>query len=196
MEHDSRNTQAGQTVRYLLCDSSGQLELRSKDGELVHSPMQCLDKAVDGKPDIIVVRFWQMLIRNREALVELCATLKRNSRTRKTPVLALLHAKHRGLMEDLERASVDFAKFIGETIVSSSRMIEIINGLGTEDRVEWQLTILCPYLHYDAIDARHEMTVCGAYLDRMVLGGRWLHEVCETSEHLQCEYYLKPRVKT
>jgi hypothetical protein len=196
MKSDLENGQGEKSIRYLLCDSSGQIELESKDGEWVQSPIRCLDRAVEEKPAIIAVRFRQMPIRECEALMELFVTLKRNSHTRNTPVLALLHAKHRRLMEALARAGVDFAMFIGETTLSSGRMIEIIDGLGIQDRVERQLKMLCPYLHYDAIDESLEMTVCGAYLDRMVLGGNWLHEVCETSEHLHCQYYLKPRVKS
>ena len=61
---------------------------------------------------------------------------------------------------------------------------------------ERQLAALCAYLHYDIIDARREMKVCGAYLDRMVLGGLWLSEVCQTEGHLQCEYFLNPRLKS
>jgi hypothetical protein len=192
----SRNGQSEQALRYLLCDKSGPSESRSAHGEMVRSPIQCLDKAVDERPGIIAVRFVELPIREREALVELCAALKRNSHTKKTPVTALLHAKHRKLMKDLERAGVDFVRFIGETDLSSTLMLEILDGLGPDDRIEGQLAVICPYLHYDPIDALHEMRVCGAYLDRMVLGGHWLHEVCETARHLQCEYFLHPRVKS
>ncbi|MDQ1335890.1 MAG: hypothetical protein QG552_2840 [Thermodesulfobacteriota bacterium] len=195
MKRDLGNRQGEQGLRCLLCDSSGHMELKPEGGEWVRSPIQCLDRAMEGKPVIIAVRFWKMPMRERETLVELCAALKRNSRTRSTPVLALLHTKHRGLMEALKRAGVDLARFIGETTLSSTRLIEIIDGLGTEDRVERQWTLLCPYLDYDAIDSCHEMTVCGAYLDRMVLGGKRLHEICETEDHLHCEYYLNPRIK-
>ncbi len=195
-ENTSIERRGERVVRFLLCDTAGNVELTTPEGEWVRSPIQCLDKAVDESPGIIAVRFTEMPILEREALVELCAALKRNSHTHQTPVLVLIHAKHRKLLEDLEQAGVDFIQFIGETTLNSSRMIEIIDGLGTDDRVERQLTMLCPYLHYDAIDACHEMTVCGAYLDRMVLGGRWLHELCETEDHLHCEYFLNPRLKS
>ncbi|EPR44188.1 hypothetical protein dsmv_1138 [Desulfococcus multivorans DSM 2059] len=49
------------------------------------------------------------------------------------------------------------------------------------------------FLHYNKIESRHELTVCGAYLDRMILGGHRLGEVCQTEKHLSCEYYLNPR---
>ncbi|NTV42304.1 MAG: response regulator [Syntrophobacteraceae bacterium] len=195
-EHDSRNAQTGKSLRYLLCDLSGRFEPESEGEECVRSTTQCLDRAVEGTPGIIVVRFGPMLIQQRDALVKLCVALKGNTQTRKSPLLALLHEKHRGLIENLKRAGVDFVKFIAETRLTSSLIIETIDGLSTDDRVERQFTMLCPYLHYDAIDASHEMTVCGAYLDRMVLGGKWLHEVCETENHLSCKYFLNPRSKS
>ena len=176
-------------LRFLLCDTTGSVgELSPPEEEWVSSPVQCLDRAVDARPKIIVIRFGKMPIREREALVELIAVLKRNSHTRKCPVLALLHSKHRRLLEDLNRAGADFAQYVEDTPLVSRQMREIIDGLGPGDRLQQHLEALCPSLHYCGIDSQHEMKVCGAYLDRMVLGGRWLHEVCETANHLQCEY--------
>ena len=184
-------------LRFLLCDTTGNVgELSPPEEEWVSSPVHCLDRAVDARPGIIVIRFGKMPIREREALVELIAALKRNSHTRKCPVLALLHSKHRRLLEDLNRAGADFAKYVEDTPLVSRQMREIIDGLGPGDRLQQHLAVPCPFLHYRGIDSQHEMTVCGAYLDRMVLGGRWLHEVCETEDHLQCEYYLNPRIRT
>lgn len=183
-------------MRFLLYDSLRQSELTLDDGEWVHRPIQCLDKAVDGNPEIIVVHFEAMPIWEREARVELCATLKRNSHTRQIPVLVLLSTTHRGLMEELARVGVDFVRVIGEATLNSTLIREIIDALGPDDRVERQLEGVCPYLHYAIIDVRHEMTQCGAYLNRMVLGGRRLHEVCETGNHFHCEYFLNPRLKT
>jgi len=181
-------------VRCLLCDGSTQSELRFEDGVLVQSPIQCLEKAVEENPDLIVVRFTEMELKERKTLVELCAALKRNSHTRNTPVVALLHNKHRKLLDDLAGAGVDYVKFIAET-VNLTRSHEIVHKLGPDDHVSLLLEVLCPYLDYDTIDARNELTVCGAHLDRMVLGGSWLHEVCQTRSHLECKYFLNPRQK-
>jgi hypothetical protein len=192
----SRKLERGKNLRYLSCDVSGRYEPKSVGEEWVRTPTQCLDRAVEENPGIIVVCFGPMPIQQRDALVELCAVLKRNSRTKKAPLMVLLHEKHRGLIENLKHAGVDFVKFVAEKPLRSSVMIELIAGLGPDDRVERLLTMLCPYLHYDPFDASHEMTACGAYLDRMVLGGKWLHQVCETEDHLSCKYFLNPRVKS
>ena len=83
----------------------------------------------------------------------------------------------------------------GNIPLNSTLLFDIITTLGAKDRMQRQLRTLCPYLHYEMIDAYREMTVCGAYLDRMVLGSRFLHEVCETENHLGCEYFRNPRLK-
>jgi hypothetical protein len=137
-----------------------------------------------------------MPARERETLVELCAVLKRNSHTRKTQVLALLHGKHRGILQALAAAGVDFVKTIAEQPLTETRVSKIVHALSRNDRMERQLTDLCPHIHYENMDSGHEITLCGAYLDRMVLGGKWLLERCETQNHLQCEYFLNPRFKS
>ncbi len=187
----------GRNLRFLLCDTTGNIaNLSSPDEKWVSSPIQCLEKAVDVKPGIIVVSFGQMPIREREALVELSASLKRNSHTKQCPVLALVHSKHRKLIEDLGRAQVDYIRYIGDAKLGSILVREIIEGLGPGDRLEQHLDMVCPFLNYSKIDSQNEMTVCGAYLDRMALGGHRLHELCETESHLHCEYYLNPRRKS
>ena len=183
--------------RFLLCDTTGNVgELSSPEAERASSPIQCLNRAVDLKPELIVVRIGRIPLKEREALVELSAALKRNSHTRKCPILALLHSKHRKLIEDLNRAGMDFVKYIVEITLDSSQLRKIISELGPEDRLECQLAVLCPFLHYHEIDSQHELMLCGAYLDRMALGGRWLHDICETRNHLNCEYYLNPRIRS
>jgi hypothetical protein len=195
-ENDTRSRRSANAARFLLWDTAGQFDLTSSEGDWVLSPIQCFDKAVEGIPGITVVRFGETEIPKREILLELCAALKHNRHTRKTPLLALLPAKHRKLMEGLKRAGVDFVKFMAEETLSSSSVAEIIDGLGAIDRVENQSQGVCTYLHYENIEAHHELTVCGAYLDRMVLGGTYLREICHTEKHLQCDYFLNPRISS
>lgn len=180
-------------LKLLVCDTSGSVSDSPSDEQWVASPVQCLDKAVDRNPKIILVSFIRLSIREREALVELSAALKRNSHTKQSTLLALLPLKHRKLIEALKRANVDYTRYLGDAKLDSSLVWKIIQDLGPADSPGRQLEILCPFLHYSQIDSRHEMTVCGAYLNRMVLGGRRLHELCEVEDHIHCEYYQHPR---
>jgi hypothetical protein len=188
------SARAAQSLRFLLCKTTCNVgDLSSSDKEWVFSPIQCLDKTVDGKPGIIVIHFSRMPTRKREALLELCAALKRNSHTRQCPLLALLHSRRRKLIEDLGRAKADYIRYIGDAGLASIQVGEIIEALGPEDRLARHLERICPFLHYSETDSQYEMTICGACLDRMALGGSRLHEICETEDHLHCEYYLNSR---
>ncbi|RJX26137.1 MAG: hypothetical protein C4531_16240 [Desulfurivibrio sp.] len=193
-QSDTGENSQARGLRVLLCDPAGAVNQPAGAGEeRVASPLRCLDRATDRRPAIIVLRFGNLPVREQEALLELSALLKRNRHTRSIPVLALLPAKHRKLLENLRQAGVDFAHHAGEIALDAQQIRAIIAGLGPEDRLARQLATLCPFLHYNSIDPHHEMTVCGAYLDRMVLGGRRLREICGTGDHLRCEYYLNPR---
>lgn len=195
-ERKPHEKEAVEGLRYLLCDPKGRFdEPTSPEAESVSSPIHCFDRAVDGSPRIIVIHFGPMPIGNRDALVELAATLKRNRHTCRCPILALIHMKHRKLLEDLSQAQVDFARRIADGALSPSRLQEIIDGLGPADRLEQHLSQVCPFLHYSPVDACHELTLCGAYLDRMVLGSTLLHKTCETENHLGCEYFQNPRTE-
>jgi hypothetical protein len=178
------------TLRFLVCDITDNIDGRiSSHTEWVSSPIQCLNQAVDRNPGVILIRFDRMPIRARETLVELIAALKQNRYTQKCSVVALLHSKHRQLIEDLKRVDVDYIRYIGDAGLEPTQVEGIIEKLGEEDQLERHLETLCPFLHYSRIDSENEMTVCGAYMDRLVLGGRRLHEVCETGNHLSCDYY-------
>lgn len=190
----SIDTHPDGALRFLLCDTTGNFAEFPSPGEAaVSSPIRCLDKAVDGKPEIIVVRFGKISIDMRETLLDLCTTLKQNSHTQDCIVVALLRVKHRKLLDGLEKARVDYVRYVGDDTLNSKFILGIIQKLGPDDRLERHLEELCPFLHYAKIDSRREMPVCGAYLDRMVLGGRRLRQLCQTADHHHCEYYLNPR---
>ncbi len=176
-----------------MCDMAHEAGSSFPVGKWVSSPIKCFDMAVDGSLGLVVVRFGRISIRDRETLLELSAALKRNSHTRGCTILALLHARHRGLIENLAKAKVEYIRYVGDAKLDSFQVRQIIDGLGPDDRVDKHLAKLCPFLRYNAIDSHHEMTVCGAYLNRLVLGGHRLQGTCETEDHLHCEYYLKPR---
>jgi hypothetical protein len=183
------------SLRFILCDITGQMKELASEGMLVASPIRCLNSAVDRAPEYIIIHFGRMSIQEREGLVELGTLLKRNRYTHNYPVVALLVGKHRHLLESLSRVGVDFVRYVGPLASDWMQAGELLDALGSDDRMENQLEAVCPFLHYSEIDSCHELTMCGGYLDRMILGGRCLHEICETRNHLHCEYYLKPRVK-
>ncbi len=54
---DSRKRETGKNLRCLLCDVSGRYEPKSVGEEWVRTPTQCLHKAVEGNPGIIVICF-------------------------------------------------------------------------------------------------------------------------------------------
>lgn len=187
----------GAVLRLLLCDTAGDACGLSVSGEArVSSPIRCLEMAVDRQPELIVVRFGNVPIRERGILVELAAALKRSPHTRQSLVLALLHEKHRKLLEEVHLAGVDFVRYVDVIPPDPARLRELAAGLGPEDRPARHLSAMCPFLNYSGIDARHELTVCGAYLDRMVLGGDRLHQVCEIGAHRECPYFLNPRPRS
>lgn len=185
-------------MKLLICDISGEMDwmIQKFDAVHVNSPVQCLDRAITDHPDVIVVRFGDIRLRERDALVELCGVLKQNHYTKGIRIVALLCSKHRVVIERLGNAGVDYVKFL-EKVKPSQASIDITtNEPEPTDLLNFQFEMLCPYLHYSKMDSRHEMTVCGAYLDRMVLGGQRLHELCETQGHLHCEYFLNPRTSS
>lgn len=181
-------------LRLLLCDTTGEAcGLPSSGVAWVSSPIRCLEMAVDRKPGLVAVRFGGVPIPERGLLVELAAALKRSRHTRKSRVLALLHEKHRELLEEVHLAGVDFVRYVEAIPLDPDRLREIVAELGPEDRPARYLHAMCPFLNYSGIDDRHELKLCRAYLDRMVLGGVRLHRVCETEAHRECPYFLNPR---
>jgi hypothetical protein len=179
---------------FLICDPESEASgLNAPVEEWFASPLRCLDRAVEKTPAIILVRFGNLSWRKQETLQELVAILKSNRHTRHIPVLALFNAKHRQLIAKLHQLGMDYGHYVGEITLDGEQIRAIIEGLGPDDSLARRLDLLCPFLHYSRIDDRREMTVCGAYLERMVLGGRRLHEICQTENHLRCEFYLHPR---
>ena len=189
-----------QTVKnsrqFLLCDVSGNVGPSFPEDRWTSSPLACLEKTIDESRKIIIVRFGDISIKDRETLLELAKILKRNTFTRTCVILALLETKQRQTINLLYEAGVDYVKFIGKKNLNYRSVCKLISDLGRDDELRTQLDSICPFLHYSSLDMDKEMTECGAYLDRMVLGGSRLHKLCETEDHLQCEYYQKPRLKS
>lgn len=178
---------------FLVCDMSDGGRPATREAAWAGSPIQCLRRARDEGPGVVVVRFGGVSLRERAALVELCAALHRPPPQRSPVLVALLPARHRGLLLDLKRAGVAYVRYGGPERLDSRRVRGVIAGLAPADRIDQCLAALCPFLHYQPIDFRRELTVCGAYRERLVLGGRRLADICETDGHLACDYFLDPR---
>ncbi|MFH1152339.1 MAG: hypothetical protein V1793_00865 [Pseudomonadota bacterium] len=182
-------------MKLLVCDISGEMHgmVQESDAMVVNSPVHCLNQAIAGNPNTVVIRFGDFKFRERDALIDLCSVLKQNQYTKSIEIIALLSSRHRVVMERLRHAGVDYVKFLAKVDPSQASIDITAHEPEPRDQLNYQLEILCPYLCYSKIDSRHEMTVCGAYLDRLVLGGQRLHEICETQGHHHCEYYMNPR---
>ncbi|MEZ7197904.1 hypothetical protein [Pseudodesulfovibrio karagichevae] len=188
---DPRNA----TQRYLFCDASDGTGT-ARSGLWTRSPLSCLERAIEVVPEMILIRFPEPIDPTQEIYVELCELLKRNRRTRDCAVAVLLPGKDRTLMDRLHSAGVDYAATVSGDGLDDRKVLDILDSLGEGQRVDHFRATLCPYLNSVALDESRAMTVCGAYLDRMVLGGRRLHELCETENHAGCEYYQNPRVRS
>lgn len=180
---------------YLVCDASGDTGT-DRHGLWTRSPLSCLETAIEAVPDMILIRFPEPGDPIRGMYLELCEALKRNGRTRGCAVTALIPGKERALMDGLYSAGVDYAVTVSGGGLDDRKVLDILNSLGERHRVAHCLDTLCPYLSSVALDESRAMPVCGAYLDRMVLGGRRLHELCETENHAGCEYFQNPRVRS
>lgn len=183
------------TQHYLVCDASGGT---GTDSTVLwaQSPLTCLERAIEAVPNMTLIRFPEPDDPTHEMYVELCEVLKRNRRTRSCAVTVLLPGKDRSLLDRLYTAGVDYAATVSGDGLDDRKVLDILGSLGEGQRVDHCRDTLCPYLRSVALDESRAMTVCGAYLDRMVLGGRRLHELCETENHTGCEYFQNPRVRS
>lgn len=191
------NQKVGRESTILICDPRYNVKnAEYTDLDVTASPIRCLDRATEEHPGFVVIRFTDDLISERRILVELCAALKRNKNSRESQILALLPTKHRLLLEELKQAGVDYIWIEESPGLEYPYLPGLINHISENNSPERLLSPLCPYLNHARIAEDHEMTVCGAYLDRLVLAGKRLHELCETEAHHQCDYFLKPRKKS
>lgn len=149
-----------------------------------------MEKAFIGNYDLFVIQFATQTIKQREALTELCAVLKRHHPTRHIPIIALLPSKHRRLLEILNTITVEYAKITnGQTDETSIRAIT------PADCISRILAELCPFLEYQPIDARREMAVCKAYYSRLVINGMRLDQLCQRPDFQLCPYFQSPKLK-
>lgn len=162
-----------------------------EETDSVQTPMECFSRAVLGKVQFIVIIFSDRTISARFPVFELCRCLKQNSLTKEIPVIVLMDSIHREILVKFHETGVTlFKNYKSDLCIDLNQVKDLI---GTRDQavnLPGFLKKLCPALNYIKIDDQHELAVCGAYRNRMALGGMRLHEVCETLEHLNCDYFI------
>jgi hypothetical protein len=176
--------------RYLVCDITQKLMPHTSSIEWVSSSLDCLNKAIDEAPPIVVISFSGVSFREREVLLELIRTLKDNTHTRDCSILVLLNSRDRKLAKALLQLKVDFSRFIGDDKLDESELLTIINSLNPDHCLEDYLATVCPFLHNRRLESDHGRMVCSALDDRLMPGARKLHKTCETIGHLHCQYFL------
>jgi hypothetical protein len=165
--------------------------INCEETQIVRNPMECLSRAVSGQTELIAIIFSARNISARYGVLELCRCLKNNSLSREIPVVVLMETIHREMMVKLQETGVTlFKNYKAGITIDLNRIKDLARGGDPSMDIRGTIKKLCPALNHTGIDGQEELTVCGAYMNRMVLGGKRLHEVCETLNHLHCEYFI------
>ena len=162
-------------------------------GRCVSSALHCLDKAVQGDFSAIAVLFWGDSLENRAENLDLISILKSNALTRERSVAAVCTRRNRALLEALLRAGADFVCVGHDEEMTPVRIGAMLSEVGHGNRIEAQLSLVCPHVSYSAVDSSREIGLCGAYRNRLVLTPSRLRQSCEDQSHALCEYFRNPR---
>lgn len=175
----------GQTPEMMNCEET----------QIVQNPMECFSRAVSGRTELIAIVFSARNMSARHGVLELCRCLKNNPLTREIPVVVLMETIHREMMVKLQETGVTlFKNYKADITIDLNRIKDLVKRGDPSIFIRETIKKLCPALNRIGSDDQEELTVCGAYMNRMVLGGKRLHEVCETLNHLHCEYFLNSRI--
>ncbi len=164
------------------------------DLTVVKSPATCLQKATRHTYELIVIFQKFRSMNERLALIELCSTLKKSRYSKHIPLLCILPSKHRGLLEQLQNAGVEYVRFYIQNDPIPKENIASLLAKPSEDcTVDRILPEICPYINYFPISRHQEILYCGAYRNRLVLGPHRLKYSCETMNHKNCQYFKCPK---
>ncbi len=159
-----------------------------------NSPAACIQKATINTYDLIAIFHNYRSLKERFALVELCSILKQSNHAGHIPLLCLLPSIHRGLLEQLQNAQVEYARFYDPGDPNSKDNLKSLLTIPFEDcTIEKILSGICPHINYFPISRHQEMLYCGAYRNRLVLGPHRLRHSCETIKHKSCQYFKCPK---
>lgn len=181
--------------KILICEFDKRVEIVKHERVTVAAnALSCLNEATIADYDLVVFDFLvglNSLVRSE--IIELCRCLKSNPLTRETPLFASIDRWHRKLAEQMKEAGLDYMglrKYSRKIVPLYISELIHINKISV--CIDSVISRLCPFLNYEGIDESSELTVCGAWRNRMVLGGKRLQDLCETENHLHCDYFLNP----
>lgn len=185
-----------QKTTALICELTENPEIVASEKTIItHTLLTCLSEATQRDFGLIIIHFHTRPISARAGIIALCSCLKNNSLTGQIPLFALMHTLHRDVIVRMKHAGVSFMNISSpEQPIYSKEMLSLIRRDDPSIRIGSFAAKLCPFLNYNPIDDRVELITCRAYRNRMVLGGKRLHDICETENHLHCEYYQNPIV--
>jgi len=168
--------------------------VKSEEAVVTRTPLACLNEATGGDYGLIVVSFSTRPVSARDETIELCKYLKNNSLATRTPLVVSMEAPHRGIAVALKNSGVGLLEVRStEAPVDPELLKGLIHSGDASISIDRVLTRMCPFLNYNPVDGQRELITCRAYGNRMVLGGRRLHEVCETRDYSHCDTFLHPR---
>lgn len=181
-------------AKILVCQLDERVETAKSTGVTVTcNPLSCLNAATTAPYGLIVLSFSIRSIRARSEIIELCTCLKINPMTRKIPLFASIDRWHRGMAGRMKDAGLDFMDVRqSQNQIDPEHISDLILETRLSVHMERVMSRLCSFLNYKPVNGCSELITCGAWHNRMVLGGKRLHAVCETENHLYCEYFLNP----
>jgi hypothetical protein len=179
----------------LVCNLTQKLHVAEGPGvTLTKTPLSCLNLATQNAFSLFMMFFCPWTGSDSSRLVELCGCLKSNRLIRKTPVLVIVTSWDRGLIERLCAVKVDWIHGAGPTDPQDPMAYQSALGVpGGISEAGTVLSRLCPFLNHDSVEDGVRLITCGAWRNRMVLGGDRLRKVCETFSHRDCAFFLDPR---
>jgi hypothetical protein len=157
------------------------------------SPLTCLSLAEVHRPEYIIIRIPYGTLELNRKLFELCGCLKRDERTRALSLVALLSFPHRELIEALGDAGADYLSFYPGETPDVPTLTGIIQSIPSLPGPTLLYEGVCPYLDYEVFNTNQEITLCGAYLDHLVINPQRMERFCSREQHRECSYFLKPK---
>ncbi|MCB2169525.1 MAG: hypothetical protein KQI78_17850 [Deltaproteobacteria bacterium] len=168
----------------------------AKTGEVSIAPSlpACFNFAAGRNFSLIIINVpvGREAIRNH--VLDLCRGLKRCSETQDTPVIISVEFLNREMTLKMANAGIRFMEVRPKrNPIDPDHLLHMVRRGDPSIRIDLILARLCPFLDHRQVDGGRELTTCKAYRNRMVLGGKRLHKMCESDCHVYCDCFLHPR---